>query len=182
MHVNLHRCAWGGATVTGVASVYSVVALYNAGQAAEYLAVRAVSIPAAPNAVFNFGIAQGPVGTMAGALQAIVTGEAPAPGAIYTSTTAVAPAFYFSAGTSNNQSQVWHHEFPLALLTPGSSLVVAAALVDVTLSAYFWAEAIKPEQLHPSALLDEQAIEEGRIGDVSDTAIERFRSSGRRAP
>jgi hypothetical protein len=144
---NPYRCAWLTGAQAAITARFSTLYLFNNSSAAELLAVHAVSVTDPADASFTLALTGPPLGGLIASAQATLAGEPTPPGQIYAAANpAVAPAS-FAVSLAGTQAPFWPYNFPICVLQPNSSLLVASVTLDLPLTCSFWYEAINPEQL-----------------------------------
>ncbi len=136
------RQAAFGSFLSGTPTNKQSTSLFNNSTGEFYLAVRDLTIPLLNGSAAFISVQQGSIGSHSGVEQPIVASAAALPGQVFSSDTATS---FNSAWLYGNGA--WAHDYPIAILPPGWSLMVQCRIGAQAMAVGFIWEAIYPDEL-----------------------------------
>jgi hypothetical protein len=156
---NLRMCQYNGTTQTATAAVFSLIGLFNNSTGRDLIVVHHLDISAPTAQTYGWYTLNAQLATtVAGSVQ-VVTGEPLLAGQLQTGTIAALPTNRTHLTIPGSNFYQWVHDYPLAVLLPGWSLITYCGTVDITLNADFFWETV-PAELYWQ-MLDEYYLGNG---------------------
>ncbi len=137
---DLRNCAFGGLNSPALAANFSIVGLYNDTSAPYNLVIRDFNASLVTANAIGWYITSGAIGANVTRGVTAFSGEKAIAGQLQVSQIAALPTAIARITIPGNNFYNWLHDWPVAVIDPGSTFVVACLVVNVTVNASFWWE------------------------------------------
>lgn len=146
-HVRPSRCAYGANVTTDATGNTQFISLFNEISSAYVLAVHDFALkPITGSATaFGFVVDQGQLGADPVQGMPVVSNRQPMAGQVSQGEVTTLPTIQLWPPSPT--TQVWPHDFPFIVLTPGWSLTAYALSTDILFGFSFWWQVLTPEEL-----------------------------------